>query len=117
MDRKRLSRRRVVSSFGRIVDSFGLRAPTMLSIKSLLQKLVRTRLEWIRPPREDLGKEPATAVQQEIKLERHDDPELHSLPPCKRLKKDRRHTTLTVEAYVCLTRTTLSTGPTHRARC
>ena len=67
-------------------------------IKSLLQKLVRTGLEWIRPPRCDLGKEPATAEQQESKLELHDAFEMpHSTPPCKRLKEDRRYVNLTLK--------------------
>ena len=97
MKRKKQARRVDVSSIDRIVDSFGLRAPTMLTIKSLLQKLVRTGLEWIRPPQDDLGEESATAVRQEIKLEPQDDPEmLCSLLACKRLKKDKRYTNLTV---------------------
>ena len=102
VDRKKPARRKVVSSMDRIVESFGLRAPTMLTIKSLLQKLVRTGLEWIRPPQDELGKEPATAVRQEMKLEPHDYPEmLCSLPPCKRLKQEKRHTNLSV-GDICL---------------
>ena len=87
MDHRRPAMRKVVSGVGRIVDSFGLRSPTMLSIKSLLEKLVRTGLEWIRPPRDHLDKEPVTAVWQEIKLEPRDDPETpRSMPSYKRLK-------------------------------
>ena len=60
--------RKILSIVSRIVDCFGLHAPTTLSIKSLLQRLVRTGLEWIRPPRYDLDKEPATADQQESEM-------------------------------------------------
>ena len=64
--------------------------------------MVRTGLERIRPPRDNLGEEPATAVRQEMKLEPHDDPEMpRSLLPCKRMKKDKRHTNLTV-GDICL---------------
>ena len=90
--------RKVVSSAGRIIDSSGLCAPTMLSIKTLLQKPVRTGLERIRPPRYDLEKESATSVRQEINLEPHNDPEMpRGRPPFKRLKKDRRDANLALE--------------------
>ena len=90
--------RRVVSSVGRIVDSSRLHAPTLLAIKSLLQKPVRTGLEWIRPQRCNLDKESATSVRQEIKLDPHDDPEMpRSRHPFKRLKRDRRDANLTLE--------------------
>ena len=81
VNRKKPARRKVVFSLNRIVDSFGLRAPTMLTIKDLLQKLVRTGLEWIMPPQDNLGEESVTAVRQEMKMEPHDDLEmLRSLP-------------------------------------
>ena len=90
--------RKILSNISTIVVSFRLHALTTLSIKSLLRKLVRTGLEWIRPPRCDLGKEPATAEQQESKLELHDAFEMpHSTPPCKRLKEDRRYVNLTLK--------------------
>ena len=80
MDHKKTARRELVSSIKRIVDSFGLRAQTMLTFKSLLQKF-RSSLEWIRPPRDDLAEESTTEVQQEMELTRgvvepHDDPEI-----------------------------------------
>ena len=98
VDHRRPVMRKVVSSVGRIVDSSRLHAPTLLAIKSLLQKPVRTGLEWIRPQRCNLDKESATSVRQEIKLDPHDDPEMpRSRHPFKRLKRDRRDANLTLE--------------------
>ena len=60
-DHRRPAVRKVPSSVRKIGDSFELHASTTLSIKSLLQKLVRAGLDWIGPPWHNLDSEPAAA--------------------------------------------------------
>ena len=57
-------RRRVDSSFNRIVNSLSLRAPITDKYKSTLKKFVKTGLEWIRPLQGNLARELA-GVRQE----------------------------------------------------
>ena len=96
-DQRRPAMRKVVSNVDRMIDSFSLCAPTVLTTKSLPQNLVRTGLEWFRPPQDNRGEEPAPAARQEMKPEPRDDPGmLHNLIPCKPLKTDRRYASLTM---------------------
>ena len=61
---RRTAVRKVPSSISKIGDSFGLHTPTTLSIKRLLKKLVRTGVEWIRPPQCNRGKDSRTAGER-----------------------------------------------------
>ena len=66
VERKELNRRQVDSSINRIVSSPGLRTPTSIKYDSVLQKLVKAGLEWIKPVQDELA-ENAVAVRQEMK--------------------------------------------------
>ena len=59
VEQKEVSRRQVDSSNSRIVNSPGLRAPTSIKYKSVLQKLVKAGLEWIKPLQDELAKDAA----------------------------------------------------------
>ena len=67
VDPKKLSRRKVVSNVNKIVHPISLLPPNTIKYKSLLQKLSRTGLEWVKPQQDELD-ERAGAVRQEMKL-------------------------------------------------
>ena len=66
VEQEKVNRRQVDSSIRRIVNSLGIRTPNSIKYESMLQKLVKAGLEWIKPLQDDLAEEVA-AVRQDRK--------------------------------------------------